>query len=233
MGGSLSESRYHLFKARYVENSFEFFYSSPVTFINNLPSYYSCWTGYEDIRFLDKEHILCTSPTSSPTGNPVIVQGILKEHTITIQSVCEPCKIEKNWMPFQVGAQDYVLYSVYPLSLKKLNNPTPQVLHSASALKGFHGSTNGIVCNAGFLFLIHRYENKTMHKWLYFEPASKKYGYSDSFVFHPYSYIEFTCSLVTYNEKIFAAVGVNDDKAFLCEVSHPDVTMFTYHEFDT
>jgi hypothetical protein len=231
MGGMLSESNYHLFKAKYGPCGFEITYSAPVTFINNLPTYYSCWTGFEDIRFLDKDRILCTSPTSSPEGNPVIVQGILKDNTITIQSVCEPSKIEKNWMPFQVGTQDYVLYSAYPLSLKKLSSPIPQVLHYADELKGFHGSTNGIVWGEGFLFIIHKYEYRTMHKWLYFEPVCKKYGYSESFVFHPHSYIEFTCSLVAHNEKLFVGLGVNDDKAFLCEVSHPELPTFTYHDF--
>lgn len=234
MGGTLSESLYHKFTARYTDTKgFEILTSSPVVFINKLPQYYSCWTGYEDIRFIDDKNILCTSPTSSQAGNPVIVTGILEENTITITQLCMPHKIEKNWMPFRVGATDFVLYSVYPLAIKNLTNPTPRSLHTAEELKGYHGSTNGIHYNKGYLFIIHIYTDRTYHRWLYFDPINNKYGFSKSFTFHDYSYIEFTCSLVVYKERLFVGLGVNDDKAYICEVSHPVLTSFTYYEFAT
>lgn len=232
MGGALSESLYHKFTARYTSaKGFEMLTSAPLVFKNTLPQYYSCWTGYEDIRFIDEKTVLCTSPTSSLTGAPVIVLGILEGETINIIKLCEPCKIEKNWMPFRVGETDFVLYSVYPLAIKTLTNPIPVNLHTASELKGYHGSTNGIKYNGGYLFIIHVFSDRSYHRWLYFDPINKKYGFSNPFTFHDYSYIEFTCSLVIYNESLFVGLGINDDKAYLCEVSHPLLSTFTNYDF--
>jgi hypothetical protein len=232
MGGSLSESAYHLFTGQITAHGPSIQTSSPVRFDNTLPQYYSCWTGYEDIRFLDESRIICTSPTSSPDGKPVIVIGTLSDTaTINIDTLCQPAQIEKNWMPFRVGSADFVLYSVCPLALKALHSPTPLTLHTAEELRGYHGSTNGIVWNAGFLFIVHSYNERSVHRWLYFDPVRRNYGFSEPFSFHSHSYIEFTCSLAVYNDVLYVGLGMNDDKAFLCSVETPDISVFKKYSF--
>lgn len=235
MGGALSESRYHLFRGTVTEKGFDIIESMPIHFVNNFPQYYSCWTGYEDIRFLDASHILCTSPTSSPTGDPLLVQGVLQGNTVTIETLCQPFQHpEKNWMPFRVqdSTADFVLYSVYPLALKGLYKMLPTILHEAEELKGFHGSSNGIPYKSGYLFLIHKYMDRTQHKWLLFDPVGRKYGFSESFSFHPYSYIEFTCSLSSYNGALYVGLGMNDALAYICQVVEPILEEFKYYNFE-
>lgn len=231
MGGPLSESAYHLFTGEITEYGPQIQTSANVTFVNALPQFYSCWTGYEDIRFLDESRIICTSPTSSRDGKPVIVYGRLTDATICIDALCPPSVIEKNWMPFRVGSTDFVLYSVCPLALKALHSSTPLTLHSAAELNGYHGSTNGIVWDSGYLFIVHAYTERTVHRWLYFDPVRRSYGFSEPFSFHPYSYIEFTCSLASYNDTLYVGLGVNDDKAYLCTVENPDISLFKKYSF--
>ena len=112
-----------------------------------------------------------------------------------------------------------MIYSVYPLAIKALFNPVPTNLHSAEELIGYHGSTNGIDYDGGYLFIIHKYVDRSYHRWLYFDPLNRKYGFSNPFTFHDYSYIEFTCSLLQYKAGLFVGLGINDDKAYVCEVS--------------
>ena len=233
MGGVFSESKYHLFRGKFSDTK-ELVYteSSPVTFVDHLPQYDSCWHGYEDIRMIDDKRFLCTAPQASPTGSPVIVEGILEGATATIVRRCEPSTIEKNWMPFTAGAKTFVLYSVSPLAIKVLEDPAPKILAPAKELAGYHGSSNGIPVSQGYLFLIHKYGERTEHRWLLFSPQDKKYGVSAPFTFLPHSYIEFTCSLCEYKGELYIGLGVNDDKAYIVVVPKPAWFTFTPFSFE-
>ena len=46
---------------------------------------------------------------------------------------------------------------------------------------------------------------------------------SEEFIFFKNSYIEFTCSLSKYCDRIFIAIGVNDNKAYIIEINIEDV----------
>ena len=234
MGGALSESKYHIFRGRMKDGMFEAQESSALEFVNALPLHPSCWTGYEDLRFLNSKQILCTAPQLSPRGLPVIALASLDGSTATIQRVLPPSEQEKNWMPFlpQAGSRNFVLYSVSPLGLKQLEDGDVRILATADPLRGYHGSSNGVsIVGQGFLFLIHKYAARTEHAWLLFDPIGRRYGYSAPFVFLEHSYIEFTCSISLYEDMIHVALGVNDDKAYLCSVSVPDPLEFTWLPF--
>jgi hypothetical protein len=234
MGGALSESKYHIFRGIMKDGMFEMKESSSLEFVNKLPMYSSCWTGYEDIRFLNSKQFLCTAPQLSPRGLPVIALGTLDDSTATIQKVLPPSEQEKNWMPFlpQAGSRDFVLYSVSPLGLKTLDGAYVRILAPATELAGYHGSSNGVVIDGrGYLFLIHNYTDHSRHAWLLFDPERRRYGWSAPFVFLSHSYIEFTCSISLFDEQIYVALGVNDDKAYLCSVDVPDLAEFTWSSF--
>ena len=232
MGGALSESKYHIFRGIMKDGMFEVLESAGLEFENKLPMYPSCWTGYEDLRFLNSKQILCTAPQLSPHGSPVIALGSLDGSTATIERVLMPSQKEKNWMPFLAGAQEFVLYSVSPLGLKTLDGADVRILAPATELAGYHGSSNGVVIDgSGYLFLIHEYTDRSRHAWLLFDPVRRRYGYSAPFVFLSYSYIEFTCSISLFEKRIYVALGVNDDKAYLCSVSVPDFSKFAWVSF--
>ena len=213
---------------------FEVQESAALSFVHSLPVYPSCWTGYEDLRFLNSKQFLCAAPQLSPRGVPVIALGSLDGMTATIERVLPPSEQEKNWMPFlpQAGSREFVLYSVSPLGLKTLGGTDVKILDAAPALEGYHGSSNGIkIEGEGYLFLIHKYDDRSRHAWLLFDPERRRYGYSAPFVFLAHSYIEFTCSISLFDGQIYVALGVNDDKAYLCSVSIPDLSEFTWAAF--
>ena len=229
MGGVLSESKYHIFRGVMKDGVFIESESAPLLFVDPLPQHPSCWTGYEDIRFLNSKQFICTAPQLSPRGAPVLALAALDGTVGTIERVLPPCEQEKNWMPFRVGSQEFVLYSVSPLVLKTLVGSDLRVLNDAPALAGYHGSSNGIALEgSGYLFLIHKYTDRTEHRWLLFDAVGRRYGWSTPFVFCTHSYIEFTCSISLFEGRIWVALGVNDDKAYLCSVSVPSMDGFTW-----
>lgn len=232
MGGARSESKYHIFRGIVKDGVFIELESSNLTFLDTLPKYPSCWTGYEDLRFLNSKQFICTAPQLSPRGVPVLALGRLEGAVATIERVLPPSEQEKNWMPFRAGSQEFVLYSVSPLALKTLVGSDLRVLDSAPTLAGYHGSSNGIALDdGGYLFLIHKYTDRSRHAWFLFDPMGRRYGWSAPFVFCKHSYIEFTCSISLFEGRIWVALGVNDDKAYLCSVSVPSMDGFTWATF--
>ena len=192
---------------------------SPLTVQWTIPSHPTYWLGIEDVRFCDSSTVLFAAPEKNPSGNPCIFRGTLEGSTIHSIVRCEPSSIEKNWMPFEVNGIQSVVYSVYPFQIKDITSDTKQTIATYESLQEYHGSTNGIVYNTVWrLFLIHRNKERTIHRWLLYNPISHEIRYSEPFVFFQYSYIEFPCSLCEYNGLLYVSLGVNDDKAYVLTI---------------
>jgi hypothetical protein len=217
MGENHSVSQYHILRGKYQKCTFELDWEESADIHTPMPKYPTYWYGPEDIRFVDKTTILATYPELSPGGNPRMVIGkINSSKTMMFTELLEGSDVEKNWMPFTYEGKQLAVYSLSPLSIKLLQNPEITELHKVSELTGYHGSTNGIPFKSGFLFLIHKYTNKTEHRWLYISMCDKQFSYSEPFVFFRYSYIEFPCSLVELPDgKLATSMGINDDKAMI------------------
>lgn len=196
---------------------------------NNLPTYPTFWLGLEDIRFIDSSTLLITIPSCNKDGNPSIFKAVLTNNTIHSFVECYPNVIEKNWMPFYDEKTESfkVLYSVDPFTVKSIENDDRQELNLLD-LKGYHGSTNGVKINDTILFMVHTTLEKVYHRWVLFNPKTNEIKVSDSFVFFNYSYIEFSCSLCFYNNRLFVSLGVNDDKAFILELNTEKVFKLFY-----
>jgi hypothetical protein len=192
----------------------------------NLPTYPTYWFGLEDIRFINSNTILVNVPELNEGGKPSIFKAELNENKITNFMPCKPnSNIEKNWMPYN---DEKVIYSLYPFMIKTIEDdlieeiPISQLIKYK--LKGYHGSTNGINKNDNEkLFLIHINREKTYHRWLLFNLETNEIELSDEFLFFKNAYIEFTCSLSRFKDRIFVSLGVNDDKAFIIETCFEDI----------
>jgi len=204
---------------------------------NTFPTYGSVWTGYEDIRFLTPSQIIATAPELSPRGEPRLVAASLDMGAkATITTLFEPSSHpEKNWMPFSTS---HVVYSVCPFVVKRLETDVRATLVSEAQLAplaGYHGSSNGVVYGSGHLFLIHKYTERSEHRWIFIDFATAVLAFSEPFTFLPHSYIEFTCSVARIPaapHELLIGLGVNDDKAFLIRVRGPDLSAFTRVLFD-
>ena len=180
-----------------------------------------------NIRFINGSSILVTVPELNPSGQPSIFQATLEGSRVHSFISCKPCQIEKNWMPFLENDEPHVIYKVNPLTRKGiLSGDLEEILDSHPDLVGYHGSTNGIEFRGQQLFLIHTSRDRSYHRWLLVNFAQKTAKWSDEFVFFSGTYIEFPCSLCSYQDRIFISLGVNDDKALLLELAVQDIDAF-------
>ena len=218
-----AKSEYLILKG-HITNPFCTFFVQPL--VAHLPqTYFTYWRGLEDIRFINETTVLATIPECHPKGQPALFQGRLIGNRVSdLQLLAPNDQPEKNWMPF---GDNQVVYSVDPLQVKAITDVSlsPRALNPlfAGDLKGYHGSTNGIPWNQGWLFLIHVNRERTVHRWLWLSDTEPQY--SDEFVFFAHSYIEFPCSLCEYNDTLFVSLGLNDDKAFILELNKKHVQL--------
>ena len=195
----------------------------------NLPKFPSYWKGMEDIRFINNKELLVNIPELHPGGKPTILKAELINNEITNFVSCEPnITDEKNWMPYYDNKEDRVIYSLNPFVIKSIEKDDKEIIEIDETikenLKGFHGSSNGIILSKyERLFLVHLNKEFITHRWLIFNIKSKSILLSDEFVFFRNSYIEFTCSLSKYNDRVFVSMGLNDNKAYLIEVTNKDI----------
>jgi hypothetical protein len=193
----------------------------------NQPTYSTYWKGMEDIRFITQYQVLVTIPEFNPGGNPSIFLANIYNNRISYCIPCEPSNTEKNWMPFLLNNEPMVIYSIDPFIVKTvLDAELIEVATSLPPLKGYHGSTNGLAYKDGFLFLIHQSRDISYHRWLYYNPVSHHVKVSDEFIFFKNTYIEFPCSLCEWESRIFISIGINDDTAYIIEVSKREIENF-------
>jgi hypothetical protein len=220
-----AKSDYLMLKG-HITNPFCTFFVQPL--VTDLPATYpTYWRGVEDIRFINETTVLATIPECHPKGQPALFQGRLIGGQVSdLQLLAPNEQPEKNWMPFG----DQVIYSVDPLQVVRDGSPVSLSGLEGGHLKDYHGSTNGIPWNQGWLFLIHVNRERTVHRWLWLSGcgsaiSSDEPQYSEEFVFFAHSYIEFPCSLCEYNDTLFVSLGLNDDKAFVLELEKSAVNL--------
>jgi len=233
---SYSNSVYYLLKGTVNDREkvdIEKFEYQIVNVEYNLPTYPTYWFGLEDIRFINANNILVNVPELHDGGKPSIFKAELNNNKITNFMHCKPNNNpEKNWMPYNDDNDcPKVIYSLKPFIIKSIEDDDMQEILIDETIKnkleGCHGSTNGIpFLNENEnekLFLIHVNREKTFHRWLLFNSKTRDIQLSEEFLFFKNTYIEFTCSLSRFNNRIFISIGVNDDKAFIIETCMEDI----------
>jgi predicted GH43/DUF377 family glycosyl hydrolase len=200
----------------------------------NLEKHWSHWRGLEDIRFLNANDILVTVPELNLSGAPCIFKARLEDNVISSFYVCNPNIEEKNWMPYKYNYETKVIYNVSPFQIKSIEEDDKITIEVSDDIKekleGYHGSSNGVEFMDSILFLIHKNEEVVKHRWLLFNPSTNMIRISEPFVFFKHSYIEFTCSMVRHLGKLFVSLGVNDDKAFILELSLSEIEKSIYYK---
>ena len=224
-----SNSVYYILKGNIKDREkldIENFEYKILEFEYNLPTYPTYWFGLEDIRFINSNTILVNVPELNEGGKPSIFKAELNENKITNFMPCKPnSNTEKNWMPYN---DEKVIYSLHPFMIKNIEDDLIEEIPISESLKdklkGYHGSTNGITINNDEkLFLIHINREKTYHRWLLLNIKTNDIELSEDFLFLKNTYIEFTCSLSMFKNRIFVSLGINDDKAFIIETCFEDI----------
>lgn len=204
---------------------------------NGFPEYPTFWVGMDDIRFITHDDIIVTTCERNPLsavnhpGNTCLFLAKLHGNTITLKERLEPHSKEKNWMPYHHNGDIKVIYSVSPFTIKSLIPDDRTIIKLSpeleTKLSGYHGSTNGIPFNGNLLFLIHKYTITTIseHRWLSFNPDSLEVRVSAPFVFFKYSFLEFNCTLSLFNNKIYAALAVNECNNYIAIINQNTIIL--------
>jgi hypothetical protein len=197
----------------------------------NIPQYHTEWLGLEDIRFINEKDILVIIPECNPHGKPSLFKAILEKAKIHSFIPCYPNHREKNWMPYSDNdCYDYVIYKSYPFQIKKIVEDEfldiqlqENILYDE--LKGYNGSTNGVKYKGSNqrLFLIHLNGEKTKHRFIIYNIISHQIYISKEFSFFKHTYIEFPISLCEYNCRYFISMGVDDNKAYIVEITEESI----------
>jgi hypothetical protein len=223
--GNNSSSTYFLLKGCINENlplNLDLFTYTSVNINYNKNTYNTYWRGIEDIRFINEDTLLAIVPELNINGNPSIFKSSFSSINYEIHSFieCYPNYTEKNWMPYiDNDNKQKVVYCLYPFKIKSIVENDLKEICVLEDLKNYHGSSNGILYKGNYiLFLIHSNKEKVYSAFILFDPVINDIILSKPFLFFKYSYIEFTCSLSIYNERIFVSLGVNDSSAYIVEL---------------
>ena len=222
----VSDSRYIIMRGK-INDTFNLdnYDIQPLDTQYNISPSLSLWSGVEDIRFITDKVVIACIPECND-GVPCIFGGLLKDNILSSFIKCNPNITEKNWMPF-IDEKPKVIYSVSPFIIKSIIEDDREEIKMSEDkiidLSGWHGSSNGIDLFNKKLFLIHRSEERVYSRWLFFNTVTKEVTYSKKFVFFKDSYLEFTCSLAKYNDKIYVSLGVNDNKAYIVEILQTEI----------
>jgi hypothetical protein len=223
--GDYSVSTYFLLKGNIDDHkplNLDFFTIDDVNVYYNKDTHNTYWKGIEDIRFISEDTVLVIVPELNVNGNPSIFKASFDPISSNIYSFndCYPNYIEKNWMPYiDDNNKEKVIYSLYPLKIKSIEEDDTKEICTLIDLKNYHGSSNGILYRGNYrLFLIHRNKERVYNAFILFDPTINDIILSKPFVFFKHSFIEFACSLSMYNERIFVSLGVNDSSAYIIEL---------------
>lgn len=181
--------------------------------------YATYWKGMEDVRFIDEQQILVVVPERNEGGMPCqfLAQLEFNEYYFTIRLISKlyPCSMEKHWLPFG----DQVIYSLNPLIIKSIDQDDREELEMSTELVNkltdYSGGTNGVLLNMEYVFLIHKHEGKSEHRWMKMNVYDLSIKLSEPFFFYQHAYYEYACSLSVYENKLYIALSVNGDKVMI------------------
>jgi len=221
-----SKSYYSLLKGKIYENkplNLDLFDFKNVNVNYNLRTYDSYWLGLEDIRFTNEDTLLTIVPELHVGGKPALFKASFNSIDAEIHSFIECLpnnRSEKNWMPYtDDNNEEKVIYSLHPFKIKSIDKDDLQEICTLDELNNYHGSSNGILYKGKYrLFLIHSNRDRVYNRFILFDPNINDVVLSKPFLFFKYSFIEFTCSLCIYNERIFVSLGVDDSTAYIIEL---------------
>lgn len=203
--------------------------------------------GLEDCRLFEWQNNLwftCTTTDTNPTGSfQISLCQIAKEPTKNFSWVDfllplkgpDPCRCEKNWLPFVQDENLYFIYSFDPLVIYETNLysgdcKTVRHIQPEYDFSSFRGSAGPIPFLEGFLVLIHEVvyfpesSRNYMHRFLFLDKEFRVSKASKPFIFK-HKGVEF-CSSMCWdhlNKKIILGVGIEDREAWFCLLDANDI----------
>lgn len=199
--------------------------------------------GLEDCRiftFNDSTWFTCTTLDTNYCGQPQVSLCKLEDDRsrkfIHVEKLIpfigpDPCRCEKNWLPFLKDNKLHVIYSYDPFIVYQpdiesefcLINQSAQVQNDSQAydFSRFSGSAPPIEFDDGYLLMVHEtvYDGQRyyLHRFVYLDKNFKITQVSKPFFFL-HKGVEYCCGITLdhSNTKLVMAIGIEDREAYLC-----------------
>jgi len=205
---------------------------------NNLALYSSTVKGLEDMKIfeLNKEiYFTATTRELHPTTVAKICLGKLEKfgegnffliNKILLLQGPDPDRCEKNWLPFVINGELFIVYGYSPFIVYKPNLDTGECVEVVNKnynldMTRFRGSAAPIPFDNGYLLMIHEviWQNARtyVHRFVYLDKNFELKKLSKPFVFKHHG-VEF-CSSMTLDHsdnKLVMSIGIEDKEAYLC-----------------
>lgn len=156
---------------------------------------------------------------------------IQTDHITLWPSPCNRTR-EKNWTPVIDGRELYIIYEWHPLTVFKVIPPDlnlePVAKLDVPELTEWHGSSQGIQTDNGWLFVIHtRLPNPShirhIHRFIELNRNFEPVRMSESFVFL-HDGIEFCAGMAEKGDRLYLSFGaLHDDHAFITSVERREI----------
>lgn len=201
--------------------------------------------GLEDCRIFEFNHSIwftCTTLDTNPCGQPQISLCKLANNrsgaSIPVEKLIpfvgpDPCRCEKNWLPFIKDNQLHVIYSYDPLIIYKPNikgeisliNQNVMIKNTPQKqdFSRFSGSASPIEFDGGYLMLVHETvfvdQRNYLHRFVFLDRNFNITKISKPFIFL-HKGIEYCCGMTIDHSatKLVMAIGIEDREAYLCTV---------------
>jgi tetratricopeptide (TPR) repeat protein len=198
--------------------------------------------GLDDCRLFEFQNrfwFTCTTGDTNPTGNFQISLCRLSEKavgdTILVDKLVpllgpDPYRCEKNWLPFVVNDELYVVYSHEPLIIYQVDPESGHcdfVKNISNQLdySSFRGSAAPIAWGNGYLLLVHEvvfhpnYERAYLHRFVFFDSQFNIQQLSNPFYFQHVG-VEFCCGMQPDHGggQLILTLGSEDREAWFCTV---------------
>jgi len=144
----------------------------------------------------------------------------------------DPERDEKNWMPFVIGEELFIVYTCYPTVVFRCDVDSGQLTEVSRVDAPYvigeeRGGSQGVDVGTGILFVTHRvtwpdgnrlYE----HRFVLMDPATMKIvAASRRFRFLD-ARVEFCCGMALADQDLVVSFGVNDAQAYVARLRLED-----------
>jgi hypothetical protein len=194
--------------------------------------------GFDDLRIINEEYFICSH--GNLNTNRIIDQCLGKyDENGNVTSLIKlegpnKWRHEKNWLAFMDNDEIYVIYTIHPFVLYKINKETgemlkiKEVLLTNKNLYNFRGSAPPIKYKNGWLCTIHQVCSKPLtyfHRFVWFDKLFEQIIYSKPYYFDTIG-IEFNTGIAHHEKGVILSHSVKDNNARLIIVDYNIINQF-------
>lgn len=203
---------------------------------SNIKLYPKHILGMEDVRLFGDNYFFCNYLELNESTTPQMGWGTYDPLTGFVTrmvplSLNDEIKCEKNWLPFIEDGEIFIIYTVHPLRILKLDTTDGKLIDvknktfTTDNITDFRGSAPPIKYDddGNWLLTIHQVHfsepRKYFHRFVMFDKHFEQMKFSKPFYFESPS-VEFNLSICHSDNGLLMTYSQNDSKSVIISVDH-------------